>query len=498
MQRALYSQPLTFRWVILLLVISSIVTACGPQVTTESAGDKEDFTFSACHLSIPGVDIRLPAKCGKLTVYEDRQAQSGRTIDLNIAILPAISRNPEPDPLFFIAGGPGEAATQSFLIVYSAFVNLNRKRDIVLVDQRGTGGSNPSQCNNLGDVDQEGELDNAQFIQSCLDEWDADPRLYTTSIAMDDLDEVRQAMGYAQINIYGASYGTRAALVYARQHPEHLRTLVLDGIAPPNWTLGPTTSVDAQRALDLIFERCTVETACRQAYPDLDQQFSDLMKRLETEPQPVSLPDPANGEIITVTLNSTDLASMVHTLSYAPETSSLLPLFLTTAYKYNDWSPIAAQYLNTTQLLNATISTGMRLSVLCAEDAPFFPDFISSTGYLGESMLETLPQLCAMWPQGEIPLDFKDPVNSSVPVLLLSGEADPVTPPSNGELAAQTLSNSLHIVAPEQGHIIVFRGCISRLATQFIEEASVDNLDATCVSSLQPMPFFINFNGPTP
>jgi pimeloyl-ACP methyl ester carboxylesterase len=485
-------------WLILASLLLSLLAACGQTTPNKNAMDHEQIIFEACHLSIPGLDVRLPAKCGKWSVYENRQAQSGRTIDLNIAILPAISRNPEPDPLFFIAGGPGEAATQSFLVVYAAFQNLNRKRDIVLVDQRGTGGSNPSPCNSINSDDPADDLSDEEFITACLEQWDADPRFYTTSIAMDDLDEVRQVMRYEQINIYGASYGTRAALVYARQHPDHIRTLLLDGIVPPNWTLGPTTSSDAQRALDLIFERCAFETACNQVFPNINLEFSNLMKRVEAAPQPVSLPDPSSGEFITITLTSSVLASMVHTLSYAPETAALLPLYIQNAFQYNDWQPIAAQYLNTMWLLNETVSAGMRLSILCNEDVPFFPDLAPSTSYLNEGLLEALPQLCTNWPRGSIPLDFKQPVTSSVPTLLLSGEADPVTPPVNAQLAAQTLSNSLQLVAPGQGHIVVFRGCISQLATQFINEASVENLDESCVNELQPMPFFINFNGPTP
>ena len=159
----------------------------------------------------------------------------GRQIELNIAIIPAISRSPAPDPMFFLAGGPGEAATQSYIAIASAFGSIRTKRDIVLVDQRGTGGSHPLECSNSYQEDD----DESDYLSACLSQLDADPRLYTTSIAMQDLDQVRDALGYEKINLYGASYGTRAALVYLRMFPEHVRTIILDGAAPPKLDIRP-------------------------------------------------------------------------------------------------------------------------------------------------------------------------------------------------------------------------------------------------------------------
>lgn len=452
-----------------------------------------------CQLAAPSLPLRLGARCGKLAVYEDRAAGIGRQIELNIALIPAISRNPAGDPIFFIPGGPGEAATQSYPVLASAFERLNQKRAVILVDQRGTAGSNPLRCQAFDELEGAGEDSQAlqKALADCLNALEADPALYTTAIAMDDLDQVRAALGFETINLYGASYGTRAALAYLRQYPNRVRTVILDGAAPPNWTLGPSTAADAQRALESIFERCAGDIACRAAFPNLAVEFQSLVEILE-QPARVTVADPVSGEFSEFELTVEFLTSAIHALSYTPETVALLPLIIHTAANQQDYSLLAAQALAVFHNINESISSGMRLSVICAEDVPFYITQPAQPGYLGDSVVEGLREACKFWPHGTIPADFHTPVHSDVPVLILSGEADPVTPPANGELAAQTLPNSLHIITPGQGHINLFRGCIPDLATTFVETGSFQGLDTTCVEQIEPLPFFINFSGPIP
>jgi pimeloyl-ACP methyl ester carboxylesterase len=489
---------------ILLLFISGIylvfITACSA-ITEGSRDTSQTIQFTPCQLSAPGLKTSLKAECGKLKVYEDQVNQTGRQIELNIAVIPAISRSPAPDPIFFLAGGPGEAATQSYPSISSAFQLINQKRAIVLVDQRGTGGSNYLTCAGFTDA-QEAEISDTQAVQSelkkCLAELNGDPTLYTTSIAMIDLDQVRQALGYEKINLYGASYGTRAALAYVRQFPEHVRSIILDGIVPPNWILGPSVPENAQRALDMLFTRCAADAECQAAFPNLEAEFNDLLKQVTEKPIQVSLIHPISGEPTKFTLDRDTFVNLIHTTTYTAESAALLPLMIHTAHERGDFTQFAALALSNYDSFSNSLSPGMRFSILCAEDVPYFAQEEPTSGYLGDFFSRTFETICKTWPQAQIPADFKQPVSSTVPALLLSGEADPVTPPANGELAAQSLPNSMQIVVPDQGHVVIYRGCIPKIAAKFIDNGSTEDLDTACVQDIKPMPIFTSPNGPPP
>lgn len=434
-------------------------------------------------------------------VFENRLSGVGRQIELRFAVIPAVSRNPAPDPVFFIPGGPGEAATESYVSISSAFQKISRKRAIILLDQRGTGDSHSLQCD-LGDEQEisgqeEGEQTD-EILNACLSELDADPKMYTTSIAMDDLDQLRQELGYDLINLYGASYGTRAALVYLRQHPEHVRSVILDGAVPPQWTLGPSVAADGQRALDMIFKNCSDDPDCTLAFPDLPSRFQKIINQLTIAPIEVVLDGPIDGKPDTVILTKENFGNTIHLMSYNAETAALLPLWIYNASEHGDFRPIAAQTVSTMKLVSQSISSGMRFSVICAEDVPFYDQEPTSKGYLGDYIPKAFSEICQTWPKADIPPDFKTAVHSDAPVLILSGELDPVTPPANGDLTAQTLPNSLHIIAPGMGHVNIFRGCIPNLAASIIESGTIENLDISCVNDIQLVPFFLNFSGPHP
>jgi len=442
---------------------------------------------------------RYVARCGTLTVFEDRSARSGRQIDLRIAVLPATGNTVAPDPLFLVADGPGQAATEAFLPVLSAFERINHRRDIVLVDQRGTGKSHSLHCSQSPqDLATLPDEQLAVALKTCLSRLDADPRFYTTSIAMDDLDQVRSALGYDQVNLYGASYGTRAALTYLRQHPASVRTAILDGVMPQDWLLGPSVARDAQRALDLIWSRCEAEPACQAAFPHIRTEFEMLLANLERQPEKVTVAHPVTGVPTEVTLTHQRLASTIRSLSYRSESAALLPLLVHETQRSSDYSRLAAQYLILKDDLEQSVSDGMSLSVLCAEDATFLAQNAGSPKartYLND-MADGLRGMCATWPHGQVSAAFRQPVMSETPVLLLSGEADPVTPPANGDQAARTLANSLHLVAPGQGHMVISRGCIPKIAAAFVERATVKGLETDCIKDIQPEPFFVSFAGP--
>jgi len=469
----------------------------------ENARRESSITLVPCQLSAPGRTDRVTAECGTFTVYENRDDGTGRTIDLRVAVVPAIDRDPKPDPLVFLTGGPGQAATESYVSVRSAFERIHRERDIVLVDQRGTGSSNPLRCPKPDDASELWLLEDEAmetWVAQCLEELDADPRFYTTAIAMEDLDAVREALGYKRVNLYGISYGTRAAISYTRQFPDRVRSIILDGIAPPTEVLGVDIARDAQRALDLLVKRCAEDDACAKAFPNPEGDLEALMSELSTSTS-VELRHPRTGAEETFTLYRSMAAFAIRLLSYGQETSALVPLLLHAAAE-GDYRPLASQFLMTSGQLEETIADAMGFSVICSEDYPFFDDAEierrNEGTYIGTVQIDSLRKLCPLWPRGEIPADFKDALRTDIPALLLSGEADPVTPPSNGELVLSTLENALHLIAPGQGHMVIHRGCIAILAAEFIEAGRHDGLDTACVEDIQPMSFFTSFAGPEP
>jgi pimeloyl-ACP methyl ester carboxylesterase len=403
-----------------------------------------------------------------------------------------------------LTGGPGQAATETYPQLAPAFRKINRHRDILLVDQRGTGGSNALRCpeeevKDLALLDEEAVT---PWVLRCLDSLPGDPRFYTTTIAMRDLDEVRAALGYERVNLYGLSYGTRAALTYLRMFPLRVRAAILDGVAPPTEVLGVNVAADAERAMDLVIARCSKDRECREAFPTLALDLDTVMRRLET-PVTLSLRHPRTGEIEELAFSREMAAYAIRLLSYSQETASIVPLLVSSAAR-SDLAPLAGQFLLVTARVRETIAEGMGISVVCSEDFPFFDETeieARNRGtYLGSLQTDSLKLVCPLWPRGEVPEDFKSPVRSErTPVLLLSGEADPVTPPENGELTLSQLGgNARHLVARGQGHVVIHRGCIPDLAALFVERGSFAGLDESCVEKIAPQPFFLGYSGPTP
>jgi pimeloyl-ACP methyl ester carboxylesterase len=491
-----------------ILVCLAALPACARAagVNPGTPAPAATLALNNCQLSSPGLPVRVEARCGTLAVPEDRASPASRQILLNVAVLPAVSRNPQPDPLFFLSGGPGQAATETFPQLAGAFELINRRRDIVLVDQRGTGKSNPLRCPEPETLDPNtllGEDQIAQQAGACVQALNqvADLRLYTTSIAMADLDAVRAALGYETLNLYGVSYGTRAALTYLQQYPDRVRAVILDGVVPQDWDIGLHFAPDGQRALDLIFDRCVLDPACQAAFPNVRAELDDLLESLAGQPQPVTVAHPTTHEPTQVILTRTLVASTIRLLTYTPETAALIPLLIHTTHAGGDYGPLAAQFLLGNANLAATMSDGMTNSVVCSEDVHFDAQVAARSNrgsYVENSVTDLLLATCAVWPKGGIPDGFKTPVVSRAPALLLSGEADPVTPPDNAARAARTLANSFQIVVPGQGHNIIFRGCIPRLAADFIDRGTAAGLDTTCVADIRPMPFFIDFTGSAP
>jgi pimeloyl-ACP methyl ester carboxylesterase len=450
-----------------------------------------------------GDDAPTDAYCGTLRVFENRETKQGRQIDLNIVVLPALSSDPKPDPFVFLAGGPGQGAAKMAKPLRELFRQILTERDIVLVDQRGTGKSNPLDCNDEDDSLKSLEMteqDAIERLKKCLAGYDADLRLYTTNIAMDDLDDVRAFLGYDTINIYGGSYGTRAALVYLRRHGDRVRTAILDGVAPTNMRLPLFFARDVQRAFDRLIADCESDAGCNAAYPDLGRRARTLIARIEKDPPVVPVVHPRTGERGEVRISARVITNIIAMTLYQPLAASLIPALIVRAEQHDFQGLLALAGMNDGG--DPNMSIGMQLSVICAEDAPRVTAEDSrreSEGTLfGAYVMSIQRQGCEFWPRGSVDASFYEPVTSDVPTLVLSGEIDPVTPPSWGEDVAGHLANAKHLVMAGTGHTAGGTTCGRRLIKNFIDAGSADNLDTSCMKTMTRPPYFLTPAGPNP
>jgi pimeloyl-ACP methyl ester carboxylesterase len=485
------------RWLLAALLVAVVLAGACSRGGGQTSGRR--LSLSSCRVE----GLEYQTLCGTYEVFEDRAAKQGRKVPLRVVVVPALAATSEPDPVVLLAGGPGQGATT--VRVLKMVDRLHRNRDVLLVDQRGTGSSGPLKCEpEPEDAPLAAKFDDAyreEDYKKCLAGYTADPRLYTTPIAMDDLDEVREALGYEKLNLWGISYGTRAALVYMRQHPEHVRTTVLDGVAPMGLYLPLDMPRDGQRALDLLFEHCEKEPSCAKAFPELRTRVQAMLERMEKEPVKATVNHPLTGVPEQVTLSRNVFLQMLFGQLYAPEIAMLAPLMLDRATK-GDWSPFVALSQGVSGGMSDTISRGMFFSVVCAEDAPFITEEAivreSKGTWFGPQMVRNMLEPCKVWPRGTLPEGYRDPVVSSAPTLLLSGELDPVTPPQWGEEAKKTLSNSMHVVVPGVGHNTMGLGCVQALMADFVTKGSVEGLKPACGTDLTRPPFFTSFAGPVP
>ena len=445
------------------------------------------------------------AKCGTFEVYEDRAARKGRKINLNIVVLPATSDKREPDPLFYFAGGPGSSATEDAPGIAQLFAKIHEHRDLVFIDQRGTGSSNPLNC----------ELYNANDLQSYLGyffplddvrkcrtqlESKAALKLYTTTIAMDDIDDARAALGYERINLFGGSYGTRAALTYLKRHPQHVRTVSLHGVSPTNQFMPGDFPQQTERALQGVLSECVADQECNHAFPNVKAEAQAVLAQLIKGPIEVEVRKPNSSEHVKVKLSRDLAAEAIRYMLYSPVPASRVPLMIHTAAQ-GDFAHLAYAALEFRENLVASGSNGMYLSVTCAEDLPWIKpgegERMAANTFLGDYRLVQQREACALWPRATIERDYSQPVRSDIPVLLVTGEWDPVTPPSNAEATAKTLKNSLNLVVPHGAHGLGgLEGldCIDRIMIEFVERGTAKGIDTSCVQNIRRKGFALKFN----
>jgi pimeloyl-ACP methyl ester carboxylesterase len=459
--------------------------------------------FKACELPQRQSGATTPAFCAPFSVPEDRAVSGGRKIDLRLALIRSDALAADSDIVVFLAGGPGQSAVGAWPQIAGALAPLRKHHHILLLDQRGTGDSHPLTCDGAkSDADQDSiDLRTiTQRTQACLAqvEKDSDPRAYTTTAAVADLEAVRQALGAPQFDLVGVSYGTRMAQQYLMHEPAAVRSVVLDSVAPNELVLGEEFALDLEAALKAQFALCTQTQACAAAFGDPYASLTKLRASLRAQPQTFNYRDPLTFAPASKQLNEQTLAALVRMFAYTSETAALLPLSIAQGLK-GDYAPLAGQ----TQLLRGDLSelvdNGMQLSVLCTEDADLLtPRPEDADTVLGAVLIDALKAQCQIWPHGTRPADFHNPLKSDTPVLVLEGELDPVTPPRYGEQVLKNLGNARLLVAKGQAHNVIGRGCIPKLVEEFVDKLQPKNLDAKCLDALAPMPALIDFNGAAP
>jgi len=465
------------------------------------------LNLTSCELPHRNSGATTAAWCTTFDVAENPAQPGGRHIGLHVAVLRSDASAPEPDIVVMLAGGPGEAATEAFAGT-GAYQGLLKHHNVLLVDQRGTGSSNPLSCDktekapgaNAPVSDVPGPEAIRKLVASCLAEVqkNADPRFYTTTIAVDDLEKLRQALGAPLFDLYGGSYGTRVAQQYVMRHPEGVRSVVLDSPAPNQLIIGQEFASSLDTALKRDFANCIATPECQKAFGDPMVTLHKLRDDLRANPHEVTIRDPRTFEPVTRKLTPTLLAGLVRLFAYEPETAALLPLSIDAAV-HGDTAPLLGQQRLLDSDLAGDMNGGMSMSVLCSEDAgelherPQDADTI-----LGNMLIAGIKAQCDVWPHGALPADFHTPLRTDKPVLILSGEDDPVTPPEYGKQIMQGLSNGRHLILKGQGHGALTRGCVPKLLEQFVDNPSPKNLNARCLDRLGPTPALIQFNGAAP
>jgi len=499
-----------------------LALASAAERPADAPAPDERLALEPCHLD----GLAEQVLCGIHEVFEDRAAGAGRTIPIHVAVLPPLRRAAAADPLFVLAGGPGQGARGYAGVVARSFKEIRRTRAIVLVDLRGTGGSRPLECP-VPD-DEIAALARGPHLylgdaRGCLAAIDADVRHYTHAFALADLDDVRRRLGYGQINLWGGSWGTRAALLYALTYPDAVRAVVLDGAVPLDAAFPADVAPAAQRAMDLLHERCAADPACAAAFAHPARDLDTLLARLERAPITAALKHPRTGAAVHVTFTRDTVAEIVRVALYTPQDAARLPLVIRRALD-GDFAPLAAQFAHSTSWSSGDMALGATMAILCSEDiaaatrlgpgpAPRIgPEPASRTNsgraprpgsgrthgtFLRSAYADAWRDRCDGWPPGP-PIVIDRAATSNAPALILSGLHDPVAPPSSGEAMARHFPSHQHLVVPGAAHNASFTGCAPELIAAFLDRESAGALDATCLAAAPLPPIVLDHAGGRP
>ncbi len=477
-----------------ILMLGTALSGCSPQAPTPAStlpGPKPSITLQPCQLG------GTFAQCGTLYVYEDRVSRSGRVIGLRVALVKATNPHPAPGAIVYLAGGPGFPATEAGVQQIPAALRYDH--DLVLVDQRGTGGSNrvvpPPSFDFTGPFQVGLERSIKAAVANPQINKDMDPRFYTTSMAMDDLDDVRAALGYDKIDLMGGSYGATAAQYYLRQHEEHVRSAVLVVGSLLDIPVFERHALSGQHALDRIFDLCVADADCQAAFPDIRQEFKNLWAHMAKDPVTITFSDKSLGS---ATLTPQYLGPVLRLMLKDTKYHAAIPSLIHRAYAKDDWTGFA-RFIETEGNVEWWGPQIMEHVIRCGEKwARFDPNEvarISGDSYARDFDLWLAQQqeaVCRLTPRGVMPEGNDPQPGSQVPVLIISSDVDPIDPPENMAGAQALFPNSVSLVMPYMSHNISdynAGSCLWSIETEFVNSGSAHGLHADCLKSIRPPTF---------
>lgn len=466
-------------------IVGLLGTLSAPSVTGAQSVDIARFKGKLERCTVTGLAEEI--LCGRYEVFENRRERTGRTISLNLVVLPAKGASAASDAVVYLAGGGVLPATEYAGYFAREHAALRSQRDIVLVDQRGTGESNPLRCAPPAAQAGDAAAAEAAYIASlgrCRADLEtrADLRFYSTSLAMDDLDDIRDWLGYSHLSLYGMSYGTKAAQVYLKQHPSRVRVIVMHGVVPLSNSMWGDTPRLGQESLDRVMRLCAAQAECRDAFPRLREEFNELLIRLTAAPVTVSVARPAGGDPVDITVSAPAVRELTYTALSSAAGVQSLPLMLHRAY-LNDFQPLARRLLPGR---GGGVPRGVFLSIACAEAVALVNVATISADtantFLGDGGVRRLLRSCDVWPKAPLPAGFWEPAASAVPVLLLVGSLDNITPIRYAEAVASHLTNSRVVTLPDRSHNDL-DPCVSSIITDALETASPREAAVGCLKT---------------
>lgn len=455
---------------------------------------QQPLTLKSCYIE----GIRQQVQCGTLVTPENYAKPDGVKIDINFVVLPAIDNSKETHPLMFLAGGPGQAATELASHIFRGFNEIRKTRDLILIDQRGTGQSHPLQCEDSLKLDPYISIPedfSLIDIEQCLAQLTGDLSQYNSENAIRDFEAVRVALGHQQVHIYGGSYGTRAGLVYMRMFPNSLKSVVLDSVGPIEVPIG-LFGKSAEQSFIKLIEHCQNEISCATQYPALGNEFAAITKRLSQAPMTVEIDHPRLGTNTAFIISKDKFISNIQMQLYSMETRSLVPLLIHQAYLGN-YKPLAGVIAQSDGGMGIYIA--LHFNIVCNEDYPRISARMKAddadNNFAKGMSLTMIGKVCAVWPSYQPSDDFYQTVSADIPTLIMSGELDPVTPASNGEKSDAHLPNSHHIIAKNNAHIVASTACGIKIVNQFLEQQTPKELDESCLEEIPDESFMVGLNG---
>jgi pimeloyl-ACP methyl ester carboxylesterase len=488
------------------------LVACGYAQTTPSPTlTSVPARFEKADCMFPTALLGYKIDCGYLFVPEDRAQSDSHLIKLAVAILRSPSAHPAPDSVVFLGGGPGDYTLDGLVPISAVFSSVLSKRDLVIFDQRGVGYSLPSlNCPEMENQlyqdltqnlsQEESQQHTLQLIQACNDrlvEEGIDLAAYTSANNAADVNDLRIALGYATWNLYGVSYGTRLALTVMRDFPEGVRSVILDSVYPPQVDMNAEMAVNAERAINLLFDRCVADAKCNSSYPELKTVFYDTVARLDTNPTTLTLVRPKTGQEYEAMINGDRLIAFTFGLLYQTDALPYLPRLIYDLHERRSGvlDNSMNQYIDGIAFANDYSSEGMNYSVECSEEMSF-----TSIKAIATTSASVLPRLkvvfnqdptikiCALWDAKKAADIENQPVVSKIPTLILEGDNDPITPPAWGQVTAKTLSNSHYFEFRWVGHMVLGAGLWGDCSKSMVDAFLIDPItapDAACLDKLK-------------